>query len=123
MDRNTEKIFRRLPVSIKERVDELPEIIRDDFEEIRIRVFSDTLIISGGREISLHDGRSVTPEVLDETLNRLLDYSYYAYEEELSKMCIRDREYTRANAFLRRNAAFARRYVPRKAPSYFTEGG
>ena len=60
MDRNTEKIFRRLPVSIKERVDELPEIIRDDFEEIRIRVFSDTLIISGGREISLHDGRSVT---------------------------------------------------------------
>ena len=26
------------------------------------------------------------------------------------------REYTRANAFLRRNAAFARRYVPRKAP-------
>ena len=33
------------------------------------------------------------------------------------------REYTRANAFLRRNAAFARRYVPRKAPSYFTEGG
>ena len=85
MDRNTEKIFRRLPVSIKERVDELPEIIRDDFEEIRIRVFSDTLIISGGREISLHDGRSVTPEVLDETLNRLLDYSYYAYEEELSK--------------------------------------
>ena len=34
MDRNTEKIFRRLPVSIKERVDELPETIRDDFEEI-----------------------------------------------------------------------------------------
>ena len=49
MDRKTEKIFRRLPVSIKERVEELPEIIRDDFEEIRIRVFSDTLIISGGR--------------------------------------------------------------------------
>ena len=32
MDRNTEKIFRRLPVSIKERVDELPEIIRDDLK-------------------------------------------------------------------------------------------
>ena len=29
--------------------------------------------------------RYMTPELLEEILNRLLNYSYYAYEEELSK--------------------------------------
>jgi len=85
MDRNTEKILKKLPPEVKERIDELPDRITDGFEEIRLKAYSDTIIISGGREISLRDGRAMTPEVLDETLNRLLDYSYYAYEEELSK--------------------------------------
>lgn len=41
-------------------------------------------MISGGREIKLNDSRLMTPELLEEILNRLLRYSYYAYEEELS---------------------------------------
>ena len=85
MDKNTEKILRKLPSSVNERIETLPESIVDRFEEIRLKTFQDTLIISEGREISLHDGKAVTPDVLDETLNRLLDYSYYAYEDELSK--------------------------------------
>ena len=85
MDKNTEKILRKLPSSVNERIETLPESIVDRFEEIRLKTLQDTLIISEGREISLHDGKAVTPDVLDETLNRLLDYSYYAYEDELSK--------------------------------------
>ena len=73
MDKNTEKILRKLPSSVNERIETLPESIVDRFEEIRLKTFQDTLIISEGREISLHDGKAVTPDVLDETLNRLLD--------------------------------------------------
>lgn len=85
MDKNTEKILQKLPSSVNERIEALPKGIINDFEEIRLKTFQDTLVISGGREISLHDGKAITPDILDETLNRLLDYSYYAYEDELSK--------------------------------------
>ena len=85
MDRNTERILRKLPASVDDRIRQLPDSILDKFEEIRLKTFQDTLVIGDGREISLHDRRLMTPEILDETLNRLLDYSYYAYEDELSK--------------------------------------
>ncbi len=63
----------------------LPKQALQQLEEIRIRTNTDTLLISGGREYSLRDGDEITAEVLEEILNRLLDYSYYAYEEELSR--------------------------------------
>ena len=85
MDSNTEKIFRRLPDFLQKTIKGMPPEVTDNFEEIRIRSRRDTLIISGGREISLHDASEITPDILEETLNRLLDYSYYAYEDELSK--------------------------------------
>ena len=85
MDRNSENILRKLPSVIEERIRQLPGSIIECFEEIRLKTFEDTVVISEGREISLHDGKLVTPDLIDETLNRLLDYSYYAYEEELSK--------------------------------------
>lgn len=85
MDENTGNILKKLPVSVSERVGQLPTGILEGFEEIRMKTFQDTIVRSEGREISLHDGKLITPELLDETLNRLLDYSYYAYEEELSK--------------------------------------
>ena len=76
MDRNTERILRKLPASVDDRIRQLPDSILDKFEEIRLKTFQDTLVIGDGREISLHDRRLMTPEILDETLNRLLDYSY-----------------------------------------------
>ena len=85
MDENTGNILRKLPASVSERVGQLPAGILEGFEEIRMKTFQDTIVRSEGREISLHDGKLITPEILDETLNRLLDYSYYAYEEELSR--------------------------------------
>lgn len=85
MDENTKKVLRKLPAAVSEKIGQLPDNIVDSFEEIRLKSFEDTIVISEGREISLHDSKIITPELLDETLNRLLDYSYYAYEEELSK--------------------------------------
>ncbi|MDO4485796.1 MAG: stage III sporulation protein AA [Bacillota bacterium] len=85
MDSNTEKIFRKLPVFMQRRIMEMPSDIKDNFEEIRIRACHDTMIISRGQEIKLHDSEEITPDILEETLNRLLDYSYYAYEDELSQ--------------------------------------
>lgn len=85
MDKNTEKIIRKLPDSVQEKINKLPPHVINNFEEIRLKSCEDTLVISEGREISLHDKTSITPELLDELLNRLLNYSYYAYEDELSK--------------------------------------
>ena len=85
MDKNTEKIIRKLPDSMQEKINKLPSHVINNFEEIRLKSCEDTLVISEGREISLHDKTNITPELLDELLNRLLNYSYYAYEDELSK--------------------------------------
>ena len=85
MDKNTEHILSKLPDEMQRRIKKLPEYVKDNFEEIRIKAGFDTLIISGGNEISLRDASEVYPHTLDEILNRLLDYSYYAYEDELSK--------------------------------------
>ena len=80
-----DNILIKLPESMRDRIMKLPKQALQKLEEIRIRTNTDTLLISGGREYSLRDGDEITAEVLDEILNRLLDYSYYAYEEELSR--------------------------------------
>ena len=80
-----DNILIKLPESMRDRIEKLPAQILQQLEEIRIRTNTDTLLISGGREYSLRDGDEITAEVLEEILNRLLDYSYYAYEEELSR--------------------------------------
>ena len=80
-----DNILIKLPESMRDRIEKLPALTLQQLEEIRIRTNTDTLLISGGREYSLRDGDEITAEVLEEILNRLLDYSYYAYEEELSR--------------------------------------
>ena len=75
MDRNCENILRKLPSVIEERIRQLPGSIIECFEEIRLKTFEDTVVISEGREISLHDGKLVTPDLIDETLNRLLEWT------------------------------------------------
>ena len=80
-----DNILIKLPESMRERIEKLPARALKKLEEIRIRTSTDTLLISGGREYSLRDGDEITAEVLEEILNRLLDYSYYAYEEELAR--------------------------------------
>lgn len=85
MDKNIEVIFNKLPKHIRENIYKFNENQINRFEEIRIRTDRDSTILCDGKEINLNDRKLITPEVLEETLNRLLDYSYYAYEEELSK--------------------------------------
>jgi len=85
MDKNTKMLCERLPEYMQEKIYSLPEYIISCFEEIRISTYQDTLIIYNNTEISLNDGSHVKPDLLEEILDRLLDYSYYAYEEELSK--------------------------------------
>lgn len=80
-----DNILIKLPESMRDRIEKLTAQALQQLEEIRIRTNTDTLLISGGREYSLRDGDEITAEVLEEILNRLLDYSYYAYEEELSR--------------------------------------
>ena len=80
-----DNILIKLPESMRDRIEKLPVQALQQLEEIRIRTNTDTLLISSGREDSLCDGDEITAEVLEEILNRLLDYSYYAYEEELSR--------------------------------------
>lgn len=80
-----DNILIKLPESMRDRIEKLPAQTLQQLEEIRIRTNTNTLLISGGREYSLRDGDEITAEVLEEILNRLLDYSYYAYEEELSR--------------------------------------
>lgn len=80
-----DNILIKLPESMRERIMKLPKRVLNQLEEIRIRTNTDTLLISGSREYSLHDRDEITAEVLEEILNRLLDYSYYAYEEELAR--------------------------------------
>ena len=78
-------ILIKLPESMQQRIRNIPEHTLRQLEEIRIRTGTDTRLIGGGREINLHDREEISAEVLDEILNRLLEYSYYAYEEELAR--------------------------------------
>ena len=85
MDKSTEKILMKLPDEVKSRLLRLPDYYLSEFEEIRIKSRCNTMVLSRGREISLNDAEYMTPELLEEILNMLLNYSFYAYEEELSK--------------------------------------
>lgn len=78
-------ILIKLPESMQQRIRNIPQHALRRLEEIRIRTGTDTRLIGGGREINLHDREEISAEVLDEILNRLLEYSYYAYEEELAR--------------------------------------
>ncbi|MDO4745025.1 MAG: stage III sporulation protein AA [Bacillota bacterium] len=54
-------------------------------EEIRLKVDTDTILICEGKEYIIENSKYITSEVLEEILAKLVDYSYYAYEDELSK--------------------------------------
>ncbi len=84
---NLEQILNKLPQNIRGPIMDLPENIRNSLEEIRIRAYSDIRVLAKNQEIvvALKKNALVTREDLDTILNNLLDYSYYAYEEELAK--------------------------------------
>ena len=84
---NLEQILNKLPENIRGPVADLPEHVLKGLEEIRIRACGDIRVVSRNQEIlvALKKQAGVTGGDLETILNNLLDYSYYAYEEELAK--------------------------------------
>lgn len=84
-DSNLCNIFRKLPPHLITEIDKLPEDTLNKLEEIRLKVDTDTILICEGKEYIIENSKYITSEVLEEILAKLVDYSYYAYEDELSK--------------------------------------
>lgn len=83
MNKNTEIIINKLPENIRESFRSLPDKTLNSFEEMRLKIGCDTIFIANGNEIIINNAEIVTPQAMEEILNRLLDYSYYAHEDEL----------------------------------------
>ena len=83
---NTEafrQILAKLPHSVRDELEILPQSVLSETEEIRLRC-GQHVRIQGKRweKIIAH---IVTQEDLVKTLNSMIKYSYYAYEEDLAK--------------------------------------
>ena len=76
-------IISKLPEQIREQISSLPDHLHDEIEEIRLNIGQPVIIRTGNNEIKF-DSTPVKKEQLETTLNNLLDYSVYAYEEELA---------------------------------------
>lgn len=84
VNEDTRNILCKLPTFLKERIENIPEPCIEELEEIRINCGFDTILIAGGKEFVLDDGEMMNSEVVEELLNKILDYSYYAHEDDLS---------------------------------------
>lgn len=73
-----------MPVTLRNVLSEIPEDVRNSLEEIRIQINQPVRVISGGRELILKEC-SIDRQAIDNIMNNLLDYSIYAYEEDLAK--------------------------------------
>jgi len=83
---NTEvfrQILGKLPQSVKDELELLPQSVITEIEEIRMRCGQHVRLQGPGCEKIV--SHIVTAEDLVKTLNSLIKYSYYAYEEDLAK--------------------------------------
>ena len=77
------EILVRLPSSVRQELEALPNAVTGEIEEIRLRCGQHVrLQTAKGEKIISH---IVTAEELVKILNSLIKYSYYAYEEDLAK--------------------------------------
>lgn len=83
MDKSFNEIMIKFPKGVREEFERLPADILDNAEELRLRNGQPVMVASGGKEYFLE--QQVNKEMLDSVINRLLDYSYYAYETELAE--------------------------------------
>lgn len=80
------QILSRLPEPVRLPLQELPAEIHKNMEEIRIQIHQPLRVRAGGKELVIRPhNQQVNREILDMILNNLLNYSIYAYEEELAK--------------------------------------
>lgn len=79
-------ILPRLPHFLQESLISLPEDMQNSLEEIRIQINQPVQLITGDTELILNSThKRITSEILENLLNNLLNYSVYAYEDELAK--------------------------------------
>lgn len=81
-----EKILAKLPIEIGEQIKNLPSHIGKNLEEIRIRNGNHILLFAAGKEYELEfkNGTKIDNYIINNIFNSLLNYSVYAYQEELS---------------------------------------
>jgi stage III sporulation protein AA len=81
-----EKITAKLPAEISEQIHELSPHLRKNMEEIRIRIGHDIILYASGKEYALEckNGFKVDNFVMNNIFNSLLNFSAYAYQEELA---------------------------------------
>lgn len=77
------QILGKLPQAVKDELELLPQSVINEVEEIRMRCGQHVRLQGAGCEKIV--SHIVTPEDLVKTLNSLIKYSYYAYEEDLAK--------------------------------------
>lgn len=81
-----DKILVKLPVEIGDQIKGLPAHIRKNLEEIRIRNGHNIVLYAAGREYELEskNGSKIDNFIINNIFNSLLNFSAYAYQEELT---------------------------------------
>nr|WP_315019573.1 stage III sporulation protein AA [uncultured Aminipila sp.] len=82
MEKNIESILIKMPQELENTFRALPDTIINNAEEFRFRIGQPISIISLNEEYYI--SYAVDYEMLNNLINRLLNYSYYAYETELA---------------------------------------
>ncbi|KHD85979.1 stage III sporulation protein AA [Heyndrickxia ginsengihumi] len=78
-----EDVLECLPRTMAEKITELPEQIKSEIEEIRIRVDRPLEVMAGGNPVFLR--YIPTEHDAEHLMNRLAHFSFYTLEEELKK--------------------------------------
>ena len=81
-----DKILLKLPLELGEQIKGMPAPIKKNLEEIRIRAGSHIVLYASGKEYELEckNGIKLDNYIINNIFNSLLNYSAYAYQEELS---------------------------------------
>ena len=81
-----DKILVKLPVEIGDQIKGLPGHIKKNLEEIRIRNGHDIVLYASGKEYALDckNGTKIDNYTINNIFNSLLNFSAYAYQEELT---------------------------------------
>lgn len=81
-----DKILVKLPIEIGEQIKSLPDHIKSNLEEIRIRNGHNIILYASGKEYELENknGTKIDNYIINNIFNSFLNYSAYAYQEELT---------------------------------------
>lgn len=81
-----DKILVKLPVEIGDQIKGLPSHLKKNLEEIRIRNGHNITLYAAGKEYEMEckNGAKIDNYVINNIFNSLLNYSAYAYQEELA---------------------------------------